>query len=94
MVQLITDEIDYESFINQSSKLNTDRTKIIGRIYSARVKEMKISVMEEFRYLDKIIDELTKGKSLNKIFRKDSQCTNMENSLYIITYRKGATYAY
>jgi hypothetical protein len=55
---------------------------------------MKISVMEEFRYLDKIIDELTKGKSLNKIFRKDSQCTNMENSLYIITYRKGATYAY
>ncbi|RIM95667.1 DUF2200 family protein, partial [Staphylococcus shinii] len=50
--------------------LNTDRTKITGRIYSARVKEMKISVMEELRYLDKIIDELTKGKSLNKIFRK------------------------
>ncbi|MEN3939368.1 DUF2200 family protein [Staphylococcus shinii] len=62
--------MDYESFINQSSKLNTDRTKITGRIYSARVKEMKISVMEELRYLDKIIDELTKGKSLNKIFRK------------------------
>nr|WP_259338835.1 DUF2200 family protein [Staphylococcus shinii] len=84
----MTDEIDYESFINQSSKLNTDRTKITGRIYSARVKEMKISVMEELRYLDKIIDELTKGKSLNKIFRKDSQYTNMENSLYIITIGK------
>ena len=69
--QLIKDGTDYETFINQSPKLNPNRTKVTGVICGIRIEEMENSIMKEIRYLDKMIDELAKGKSLNKIFRND-----------------------
>ncbi|MGW7945521.1 DUF2200 domain-containing protein [Staphylococcus xylosus] len=69
--QLIKDGTDYETFISQAPKLNPNRTKITGVICGIRIEEMEDSIMKEIRYLDKMIDELAKGKSLNKIFRND-----------------------
>ncbi|NQD98076.1 DUF2200 family protein, partial [Staphylococcus xylosus] len=69
--QLIKDGTDYETFISQAPKLNPNRTKITGVICGIRIEEMENSIMKEIRYLDKMIDELAKGKSLNKIFRND-----------------------
>ncbi|AID42194.1 DUF2200 domain-containing protein [Staphylococcus xylosus] len=69
--QLIKDGTDYETFISQAPKLNPNRNKITGVICGIRIEEMENSIMKEIRYLDKMIDELAKGKSLNKIFRND-----------------------
>lgn len=71
MNQLIKDGTDYETFISQAPKLNPNRNKITGVICGIRIEEMENSIMKEIRYLDKMIDELAKGKSLNKIFRND-----------------------
>ncbi|HLR18823.1 MAG TPA: DUF2200 domain-containing protein [Staphylococcus sp.] len=69
--QRITDGTDYETFILQAPELNSNRIKIKGVICGVRVEDMESSVMKEIRYLDKMIDELAKGKTLDKIFRTD-----------------------
>nr|WP_241092748.1 DUF2200 domain-containing protein [Staphylococcus saprophyticus] len=68
--RLVADGTDYETFINQVPNLNPERTKITGVICGVRVENMEASVMKEIRYLDKMIDELAKGKALDKIFRQ------------------------
>ena len=68
--RLVADGTDYETFINQAPNLNPERTKITGVICGVRVENMEASVMKEIRYLDKMIDELVKGKALDKIFRQ------------------------
>jgi len=69
--QIVEDGTDYETFITQAPQLNPDRTKVTGVICGIRVEDMDESVMKEIRYLDKMIDELAKGKSLEKIFRQN-----------------------
>ena len=68
--RLVADGTNYETFINQALNLNPERTKITGVICGVRVENMEASVMKEIRYLDKMIDELAKGKALDKIFRQ------------------------
>ena len=63
-------EVSYEVFFAEAPKMNPDRKKITGTICSVRVEDIKEPLMQEIRYLDKLIDELAKGKSLEKIFRK------------------------
>lgn len=63
-------ETDCETFINEAPKLNPLRSLITGVICGIRVEEMEESVMKELRYLDKLIDELAKGKEMEKILRK------------------------
>ena len=50
--------------------MNTSRSLITGMICGVRVEEIKDPIMREVRYLDKLIDELAKGKSMEKILRK------------------------
>ena len=50
--------------------MNPNRKKITGTICGVRVENIEEPLMQEIRYLDKLIDELAKGKSLEKIFRK------------------------
>ena len=50
--------------------LNPNRKKIIGTICGVRVENIEEPLMQEIRYLDKLVDELAKGKSLEKIFRE------------------------
>ena len=63
-------EVSYEVFFAEAPKLNPDRKKITGTICGVRVENIEEPLMQEIRYLDKLVDELAKGKSLEKIFRK------------------------
>jgi hypothetical protein len=61
---------DFEAFFAQAPRLNPSRTLIKGVICGVRVEDIKEPTMREIRYLDKLIDELAKGKSMDKILRK------------------------
>ena len=60
---------DFETFIAEAD-LNPSRTLIKGVICGVRVEDIKERTMQEIRYLDKLIDELAKGKAMEKILRK------------------------
>jgi len=61
---------DIETFIAQAPQLNASRALIKGVICGIRVEEIEEPLMREIRYLDKLIDELAKGKAMEKILRK------------------------
>ncbi|MPM31944.1 hypothetical protein SDC9_78501 [bioreactor metagenome] len=63
-------QTDYETFFAEAPKLNPSRTLIKGVVCGVRVEDMEESTMKEIRYLDKLIDELAKGKAMDKILRK------------------------
>ena len=61
---------DFETFFEQAPKLNPNVSKITGVICGYRVEEIEDKLMQKVRYLDKLIDELAKGKTMEKILRK------------------------
>jgi len=62
--------VDMDTFFRESPKLNPSRNLIKGMICGVRIEEIKEPLMREIRYLDKLIDELAKGKSIEVILRK------------------------
>ncbi len=64
-----TSNIDMETFFNTAPALNPNRTLITGSICGVKINEIEETLMKEIRYLDKLIDELAKGKSMDKILR-------------------------
>jgi hypothetical protein len=62
---------DFETFFAEAPQLNPARTSITGVICGIRVEEVKEPLMREIRYLDKLIDELARGKAMEKILRVD-----------------------
>ena len=60
---------DLESFFTEAPRLNPARTLITGVVCGVRVEEIQEPMMREIRYLDKLIDELAKGKTMDKILR-------------------------
>ena len=60
---------DFETFFTRAPKLNPARAEIKGMICGVRVEEIAEPLMREIRYLDKLIDELAKGKPMDKILR-------------------------
>ena len=69
LVETIKSDIDFETFFKDAPKMNPSRKKITGVVCGVRVEEIKEKTMREIRYLDKLIDELAKGKSMEKILR-------------------------
>lgn len=67
---LIKSDIDFETFFAQAPDLNPARNLIKGVVCGIRVEDIEEPMMRDFRYLDKLIDELAKGKSMEKILRK------------------------
>lgn len=63
-------EKDFKTFFAEAPRLNPDRKLITGVICSVRVENIEEPLMQEIRYLDKLIDELAKGKNIEKILRK------------------------
>ncbi len=63
-------ETDFETFFAEAPHLNPSRALIKGVICGMRVEEIKEPLMQEIRYLDKLIDELAKGKAMENILRK------------------------
>ena len=68
--QLIDNQTDFETFFAQAPQINPNVAKITGVICGYRVEEIEDKLMQQIRYLDKLVDELAKGKSMEKILRK------------------------
>lgn len=62
-------DVTYGDFFRQAPALNPDRTKITGTVCGVRVELVEEPLMREMRYLDKLVDELAKGKPMEKILR-------------------------
>jgi hypothetical protein len=60
---------DFETFFKEAPRLNPLRTGIKGVICGIRIEEIQEPMMREIRYLDKLVDELAKGKAMDKILR-------------------------
>ena len=63
-------QTDFETFFAKAPKLNPSRALIKGVVCGVQVEDIKEPTMREIRYLDKLIDELAKGKAMDKILRK------------------------
>lgn len=60
-----------EAFFNEAPAMNPLRTRITGMICGVRVEEIEDRIMREVRYLDKLVDELAKGRPMEKMLRKE-----------------------
>ena len=69
MKEIIEDKIDFETFFEKAPALNPNVSKITGVICGYRIEEIEDPLMQKIRYLDKLIDELAKGKAMGKILR-------------------------
>ena len=66
----IAKKTSFEAFFNKAPKLNPARKDITGVICGVRVEEIEEPLMQDIRYLDKLIDELAKGRPMEKVLRK------------------------
>ena len=68
--ELMDSEIPYGDFFRQAPEMNPNREKITGVVCGVRVENVEDSLMRDIRYLDKLVDELAKGKAMEKILRE------------------------
>jgi hypothetical protein len=66
----IDTNIDFEAFFGEAPQFNQNASKITGVICGYRVEDIEDELMQKIRYLDKLVDELARGKSMEKIVRK------------------------
>jgi hypothetical protein len=66
----IEKKTNFETFYTEAPQINSNASKITGVICGDRVEEIEDKLMQNMRYLDKLIDELAKGKAMEKILRK------------------------
>ena len=69
ILQLLNTEITYEDFFKHAPHMNPNRVLITGKICGITIESIEDPLMKEIRYLDKLIDELSKGRPLEKILR-------------------------
>ena len=74
---LLASDATYGDFLRQAPKPNPDRVLIRGVVCGVRVEEVTDPLMREARYLDKLVDELAKGKSLEKVLRTSDTVSGM-----------------
>lgn len=67
--QQLKKQNDFETFFKEAPKLNPARSSIKGVVCGVRVEDIQDPTMREIRYLDKLVDELAKGKAMEKILR-------------------------
>ncbi len=67
---VLENKTDFETFFEEAPQLHPNVTKITGVICGHRVEEIEDPLMQKIRYLDKLIDELARGKVMEKILRK------------------------
>ena len=67
---LLEQRTDFETFFSEAPGMNPLRTLVKGVVCGVRVEDVEESTMREIRYLDKLVDELAKGKAMEKILRK------------------------
>jgi hypothetical protein len=67
--RVIEAQTDFETFFAEAPHLNPARTLITGTICGYKIQDMEDGLMKEIRYLDKLVDELAKGKKMEKVLR-------------------------
>lgn len=67
---ILDHKTDFESFFNNAPQINPNASHIKGVVCGVRVEEIQDKLMQQIRYLDKLVDELAKGKAMEKILRK------------------------
>ena len=70
LASLVESQITYGDFFRNAPAPNPRRKEITGSVCGVRVEIMDDPLMQEIRYLDKLVDELAKGKALEKVLRK------------------------
>ena len=68
--QQLDSQTDFEHFFADAPRINPDSSKITGVVCGIRVEEIGDKLMQQIRYLDKLVDELAKGRPMEKILRK------------------------
>jgi hypothetical protein len=68
--QVLDKQVDFETFFAKAPKLNPNVGLITGVICGYRVEDIEDPIMQKVRYLDKLVDELAKGRAMEKILRK------------------------
>ena len=68
--QQIDKNNDLETFFSQAPQMNPNVSKVTGVICGYRVEEIEDKLMQKIRYMDKLVDEVAKGKTMEKILRK------------------------
>ena len=68
--EVIEKKTNFETFFAEAPRMNPNASKITGVICGYRVEEIEDPLMQKIRYLDKLIDELAKGKAMDKILRE------------------------
>lgn len=66
----LRDKTDFETFFDEAPKMNPARSAVKGVICGVRIEDIEEPTMREIRYLDKLVDELAKGRPMDKILRK------------------------
>lgn len=66
----IDKKADFETFFTEAPQINPNASKITGVICGYRVEDIEDKLMQQVRYLDKLVDELAKGKAMEKILRQ------------------------
>lgn len=69
----INERVDLETFFKMAPRLNPARSMITGMVCGVRVENIEDPVVREIRYLDKLIDELARGKAMQRILRSSDQ---------------------
>jgi hypothetical protein len=69
--RILADKTDFETFFAEAPRPNPARASIKGVVCGVRVEEVEEPTMREIRYLDKLVDELARGKKMEKILRSD-----------------------
>lgn len=65
----LDDDVDFQTFFGDAPAMNSNRSRITGVVCGVRVEEVEEPLLREIRYLDKLVDELAKGKAMEKILR-------------------------
>lgn len=65
----LENDVDFQTFFADAPAMNMNRSLITGVVCGVRVEEVEEPLMREIRYLDKLVDELAKGKAMEKILR-------------------------
>ena len=66
----IKQKTDFETFFDEAPSLNPNANKITGDICGVRIEDIENPLMQKIRYMDKLVDELAKGRPMDKILRK------------------------
>ena len=70
LAKVIADKTDFETFFAKAPRMHPNASMITGMICGYRIEEIEDPIMRQVRYMDKLVDELAKGRAMEKILRK------------------------